>query len=62
MPAYTFVATAHALSWQGLTPVFADIDESSHNLDPKSVEKMITPVTSGIIGVHLWGGRRCREP
>lgn len=55
VPSYTFVATAHALDWQGITPVFADIDPSTHNLDPVAVEKMITPRTSGIIGVHLWG-------
>lgn len=55
VPAYTFVATAHALQWQGITPVFADIDPSTHTLDPAAVRKMITPRTSGIIGVHLWG-------
>jgi dTDP-4-amino-4,6-dideoxygalactose transaminase len=55
VPSYTFVATAHALYWQGLTPVFADIDDETHNIDPESVRKMITPKTSGIIGVHLWG-------
>lgn len=55
VPAYTFVATAHALQWQGLTPVFADIDPATHALDPAAVRKMITPRTSGIIGVHLWG-------
>lgn len=55
VPSYTFVATAHALSWQGITPVFADIDPATHNLDPAAVRRMITPRTSGIIGVHLWG-------
>jgi dTDP-4-amino-4,6-dideoxygalactose transaminase len=55
VPSYTFVATAHALHWQGITPVFADIDPNTHNLDPAAVEAMITPRTSGIIGVHLWG-------
>jgi dTDP-4-amino-4,6-dideoxygalactose transaminase len=55
VPAYTFVATAHALQWQGITPVFADIDPATHALDPAAVRKMITPRTSGIIGVHLWG-------
>ncbi|MFK3738294.1 DegT/DnrJ/EryC1/StrS family aminotransferase [Massilia sp. TN1-12] len=55
VPAYTFVATAHALQWQGITPVFADIDPATHTLDPSAVRKMITPRTSGIIGVHLWG-------
>lgn len=55
VPSWTFVATAHALSWQGITPVFADIDPNTHNLDPAAVRRMITPRTSGIIGVHLWG-------
>ena len=55
VPSFTFIATAHALQWQEITPVFADIDPKTHNLDPDSVEKMITPRTSGIMGVHLWG-------
>jgi dTDP-4-amino-4,6-dideoxygalactose transaminase len=55
IPSWTFVATAHALYWQGITPVFADINPSTHNLDPQAVRRMITPRTSGIIGVHLWG-------
>lgn len=55
VPSWTFVATAHALHWQGITPVFADIDPATHNLDPDAVRRMITPRTSGIIGVHLWG-------
>lgn len=55
VPSWTFVATAHSLYWQGITPVFADIDPDTHNLDPDAVRRMITPRTSGIIGVHLWG-------
>ena len=55
VPSWTFVATAHALYWQGITPIFADIDPATHNLDPVAVRRMITPRTSGIIGVHLWG-------
>lgn len=55
VPAFTFVATAHALQWQEITPVFCDIDPVSHTIDPAQVEKMITPRTTGIIGVHLWG-------
>jgi dTDP-4-amino-4,6-dideoxygalactose transaminase len=55
VPSWTFVATAHALYWQGITPVFADIDPDTHNLNPDAVRRMITPRTSGIIGVHLWG-------
>jgi dTDP-4-amino-4,6-dideoxygalactose transaminase len=59
VPSFTFIATAHALQWQEITPVFADIDPATHSLDPRSVEGMITPKTTGIIGVHLWG-RPCR--
>jgi dTDP-4-amino-4,6-dideoxygalactose transaminase len=55
VPSYTFIATAHALSWQAITPVFADIDPATHMLDPDAVRRMITPRTTGIIGVHLWG-------
>lgn len=58
VPSYTFIATAHALQWQEITPVFADIDPQTHNLDPKAVRRMITPRTTGILGVHLWG-RAC---
>jgi len=58
IPSFTFIATAHALQWQEITPVFADIDPHTHNLDPHAVRRMITPKTSGIIGVHLWG-RAC---
>ncbi len=55
VPSYTFIATAHALQWQEITPIFADIDPHTQNLDPAAVRKMITPRTTGIIGVHLWG-------
>jgi len=55
VPSYTFIATAHALQWQEITPIFADIDPRTHNLDPSAVRRMITPRTTGIIGVHLWG-------
>lgn len=55
VPAFTFVATAHALQWQEITPVFCDIDPATCNLDPDKVEAMLTPRTTGIIGVHVWG-------
>ncbi|NDB94982.1 MAG: dTDP-4-dehydro-6-deoxyglucose aminotransferase [Verrucomicrobia bacterium] len=55
VPSYTFIATAHALQWQGITPVFADMDPRTHNLNPEKIEKLITPKTTGIIGVHVWG-------
>jgi len=55
VPSFTFVATANALQWQEITPVFCDIDPRTHTLDPNQVEQMITPRTTGIVGVHLWG-------
>jgi dTDP-4-amino-4,6-dideoxygalactose transaminase len=55
VPAYTFIATAHALQWQEITPVFADMDPTTHNLAPVMMERLITPRTTGIIGVHVWG-------
>jgi dTDP-4-amino-4,6-dideoxygalactose transaminase len=58
VPSFTFIATAHVLQWQGITPVFCDVDSQTHNLDPSRVEELITPRTTGIIGVHLWG-RAC---
>lgn len=55
MPSFTFVATAHALRWQGLRPVFCDIDLDSWNLDVENCRSLITPATSAILGVHCWG-------
>ena len=55
VPSYTFIATAHALHWQGIVPVFADIDPLTHNLDPDAVRRRITARTTGILGVHVWG-------
>lgn len=55
VPAFTFVATAHALQWQGIRPVFVDIDPHTRTIDPVRVREAITPRTTGIIGVHLWG-------
>lgn len=55
VPSFTFVATAHALQWQGITPVFCDIDPGTHTIDPACVERLITPRTTGIVGVHVWG-------
>jgi dTDP-4-amino-4,6-dideoxygalactose transaminase len=59
VPSFTFVATAHALQWQGITPVFCDVDPSTHTVDPRRIEDLITPRTTGIIGVHLWGRPCC---
>ncbi len=55
IPSFTFVATAHALRWLGLTPVFCDVDPDTHNLDIAHLEGLINERTSAIIGVHLWG-------
>lgn len=55
VPSFTFVATAHALAWQEVTPVFCDVDLQTHNIDPGEIEALITPRTTGIIGVHVWG-------
>jgi dTDP-4-amino-4,6-dideoxygalactose transaminase len=55
VPSFTFVATAHALHWQRIRPVFCDIDPLTHNIDPARIEALITPKTTGILGVHLWG-------
>ncbi len=55
LPALTFVATAHALQWQGITPVFCDVDPQTLCLDPAEVERCISPRTTGILGVHIYG-------
>lgn len=55
VPSFTFVATAHSLQWQEITPVFCDINPRNHTIDPEQVERLITPRTTGIIGVHVWG-------
>lgn len=54
-PAFTFVATAEAVVHVGATPVFADIDPSTFNLDPERLEAAITPATRAVIVVHLYG-------
>jgi dTDP-4-amino-4,6-dideoxygalactose transaminase len=55
VPSFTFIATAHVLQWLGITPVFCDIDPETHNLDARKVEELITPRTTGILAVHVWG-------
>jgi dTDP-4-amino-4,6-dideoxygalactose transaminase len=55
VPAFTFIATVHAVKWLGFTPVFCDVDPATHTIDPARVEELITPRTTGILGVHLWG-------
>lgn len=55
VPSFTFIATAHAMQWLGLTPVFCDVDPVTHTIDPERVEQLITPRTTAILGVHVWG-------
>lgn len=55
VPSYTFIATAHALQWQRITPVFCELRETDFTIDPHEVERLITPRTTGIIGVHVYG-------
>jgi len=55
IPSFTFVATAHCLQWQGIRPVFCDIDPVTGCLDPAKAEALLSPATTGILGVHLWG-------
>lgn len=62
VPSMTFVATAHALQWQQIKPVFCDIDPDTHCIDPAEVERLVTPRTTGIVGVHLWGRPCAVEP
>jgi dTDP-4-amino-4,6-dideoxygalactose transaminase len=52
---YSFVATSHSLLWNGLTPVFADIEPHSFNINPESIEPLITERTSAILPVHCYG-------
>jgi len=52
---YSFVATSHTLLWNGLTPVFADIDPQTFNINPDRVEELITPNTTAIMPVHCYG-------
>lgn len=52
---YSFVATTHALTRHGLNPIFADVRESDLNIDPDAIEAAITPDTSAIVGVHVYG-------
>lgn len=58
LPSFTFIASAHALQWQEITPVFCDIDPQSHTVDPNAIERLITAKTTGILAVNLWG-RHC---
>ena len=52
---YSFVATTHSLWWNGIKPVFVDIDPVTCNLDPEKIEAAITPKTTAIMPVHVYG-------
>jgi dTDP-4-amino-4,6-dideoxygalactose transaminase len=52
---YSFVATTHALAWNKLKPVFVDIDPNTFNIDPAKIEAAITPETTAILAVHVYG-------
>ncbi len=58
LPSYTFVSTAHVLQWQGIQPVFVDMDPATHNLCSTAVEAAMNARTTAVIGVHVWG-RAC---
>lgn len=53
---YTFASTTHAIVRNGLTPVFCDIDEMTYCIDAKKIEELITPKTTAIVPVHVYGG------
>jgi dTDP-4-amino-4,6-dideoxygalactose transaminase len=55
IPSFTFIATAHALQWQEITPVFCDVSQATHNIDCERIESLITPRTTALLPVHLWG-------
>jgi dTDP-4-amino-4,6-dideoxygalactose transaminase len=55
VPSFTFMATVHPLIWNSLTPVFADVDPDTWNLDPQAAEAAITPSTSAIVATHVFG-------
>ena len=52
---YSFVATTHSIWWNGLTPVFVDVDSATGNLDSQKIEEAITPKTTAIMPVHVYG-------
>ena len=52
---YSFVATSHSLLWNGIKPVFVDVDPDTLNLDPRNIEVAITPQTTAILAVHCYG-------
>jgi dTDP-4-amino-4,6-dideoxygalactose transaminase len=55
IPSFTFIATANSLRWQKIDPVFCDIKPEDHLIDPSKIEMLITPRTSAIMAVPIWG-------
>ena len=55
VPSFTFTATVHSLIWNHLTPVFVDCEEGAYNIDVRQIEKKITPKTSAIMPVYIFG-------
>jgi dTDP-4-amino-4,6-dideoxygalactose transaminase len=55
IPSFTFIATAHSLRWQRIDPVFCDVRMEDHLIDPTKIEELITPRTSAIMAVPIWG-------
>ncbi|HAY23228.1 MAG TPA: DegT/DnrJ/EryC1/StrS family aminotransferase, partial [Desulfobacterales bacterium] len=55
LPAFTWTATAHAVVWNGLTPVFADIAPGTYTLDPQAAARAISPRTAAIMPVNVFG-------
>lgn len=55
IPAFTFIATAHSLCWQRIDPIFCDVGMEDHLIDPEKIETLITPRTSAILAVPIWG-------
>ena len=55
IPSFTFIATAHSLRWQRIDPVFCDVRLEDHLIDPDQIEALITPRTSAIMAVPIWG-------
>ena len=55
IPSFTFIATANSLKWQRIDPVFCDVRMDNHLIDPAKIEALITPRTSAIMAVPIWG-------
>ncbi len=59
---HTFIATANAIVHTGARPVLVDVEPDTHNIDPRKIEKMITPKTKGIVPVHIYGHPADMDP